>query len=64
MLSSIIFNTQLSGADRVAGAQKYMGKTMSTGDYMVIVSVVLIIIVFGVATFLSYLKQKDKHKKG
>lgn len=63
MLSSIIFNAQLSGADRMAGAQKYMGKSLSTGDYMVIVSVVLMIIVFSIITVSSYFKQKEKHKK-
>lgn len=63
MIKNLLFNAQLSGADRIAGAQKYMGRSMTFDDYAVIFSIIFMLIGFGILVGVVYIKQKEKRRK-
>lgn len=62
MLQDFLFSAQLSGADRLASAQKYMNKSsFSFDDYAVLIGVILIMVGFGFLVAAAYFNQKGKH---
>lgn len=63
MFQHLLFSAQISGADRLVSAQKYMNKSsFSFDDYAVFIGVLLIMAGFGFLVAAAYFKQKEKHK--
>lgn len=63
MLQSFLFTNQLTGADRLASAQKYMGRSsFAFDDYAVFIGVAIMLIGFGILVVAAYFNQKEKHK--